>query len=60
MMLTQWQQLNCTIGSQLKVMDDNQLIFAGTAIAINEEGAIMVRSEQGEVKSFDFGEISIR
>ena len=36
------------------------LIFAGTVTAVDEEGAIIVRNEQGIIQSFNFGEISIR
>ena len=59
-MLKQWNTLNCTLNSDVLVKDDDQVIFSGTAVAIDEQGAIIIRNEQGETKSFDFGEISIR
>lgn len=40
--------------------DNDQVVFAGTVIDVYEEGAIIVRNEQGIVQSFNFGEISIR
>lgn len=59
-MLQQWRSLNCTLGSMVKVKDDDQVIFAGTALAIDDQGAIVVSNNQGETQSFNFGEISIR
>lgn len=56
----EWKRLNCTVGKKVLVKDNDQVIFAGTVIAVDEQGALMVRNEDGIVQSFDFGEISIR
>lgn len=58
--LSPWKKLNCTLNRKVLVKDNDEVIFSGTVTAINEEGAIVVRSEGGESQSFDFGEISIR
>lgn len=58
--MKEWQKLNCTVGRHVLVKDNDQVIFAGTVTAVDEEGAIIVRNEQGIIQSFNFGEISIR
>lgn len=55
-----WRELNCTLGRHVTVKDDDQVIFAGLATAVDEQGALIVRNEEGISQSFDFGEISIR
>lgn len=55
-----WKKLNCTLGKQVLVKDNDKVIFSGEVISIDETGAIIVRSKEGELQSFDFGEISIR
>lgn len=58
--LEPWKKLNCTLNRKVFVKDNDEVIFSGEVVAINEEGAIIVRNEEGESQSFDFGEISIR
>lgn len=58
--MKEWQKLNCTVGKHVLVKDNDQVVFAGTVIDVDEEGAIIVHNEQGIVQSFNFGEISIR
>lgn len=55
-----WKKLNCTLNQKVLVKDNDEVIFSGTVTDIDAEGAIVVRSEEGECQSFDFGEISIR
>ena len=55
-----WKKLNCTLNRRVFVKDNDEVIFSGEVVAINEAGAIIVRNEEGESQSFDFGEISIR
>ena len=55
-----WKELNCTLGKKVLVKDNDEVIFSGETIAIGEDGALLVRSEEGITQSFDFGEISIR
>ena len=58
--LEPWKKLNCTLNRRVFVKDNDGVIFSGEVVAINEAGAIIVRNEEGESQSFDFGEISIR
>ena len=58
--LEPWKKLNCTLNRRVFVKDNDEVIFSGEVVAINEAGAIIVRNEEGESQSFDFGEISIR
>ncbi|MDY4919862.1 MAG: biotin--[acetyl-CoA-carboxylase] ligase [Phascolarctobacterium sp.] len=58
--LTPWKELNCTLNKTVHVKDNDEIIFTGKVIAIDEAGAIIVRNEEGDTQSFDFGEISIR
>jgi BirA family biotin operon repressor/biotin-[acetyl-CoA-carboxylase] ligase len=56
----EWQSKNCTLGNVVSVKDNDQEIFCGTAVNIDDYGCLQVRSGDGITKKFDFGEISIR
>lgn len=58
--LKSWRQLNCTLGRHVLVKDDDEVIFTGVACDMDEQGAIIVKNEEGICRSFNFGEISIR
>ena len=58
--LTQWQELNCTLGNVVNVKDNDKVIFRGIAKNIDSEGALLVKADNGEIRSYNFGEISIR
>lgn len=55
-----WRHFNCTLGKKINVKDCDKIIYSGTAIAVDEYGALIVQDSSGNLKSFDFGEISIR
>ena len=55
-----WKKLNCTLGNEVRVKDNDQVIFTGIAVSIDEQGALLVKNKSGIVQTFDFGEISIR
>lgn len=55
-----WLQRNCTIGKDVKVLDDGREIFAGRAEDMDACGALVVRAAGGAARRFDFGEISLR
>lgn len=59
-MLKRWCSLNCTLGKYVNVKDNDEIIFQGTAVSIDEEGALKVKSLEGKIRSYNFGEISIR
>lgn len=55
-----WKSLNCTLGNEVRVKDNDKIIFTGIAAGIDEQGALIVKNASGIVQTFDFGEISIR
>lgn len=57
---SEWKNKNCTLNSKVAVKDDARVIFHGIAMDIDESGCLEVRNEEGILKKFDFGEISIR
>ena len=57
---TNWLNHNCTIGRRVLVKDDDVVIFEGIATDINDYGSIQVVGQDGAVREFEFGEISIR
>lgn len=58
--IEKWRKLNCTIGRNVLVKDNDKIIFQGIAADIDERGALQVCDAKGKSKSFNFGEISIR
>jgi BirA family transcriptional regulator, biotin operon repressor / biotin---[acetyl-CoA-carboxylase] ligase len=56
----QWLLYNGTIGSFVKVKDNDNEIFSGIAEGVDDYGCLLVRNFDGVSQSFDFGEISIR
>lgn len=56
----QWIANNCTIGSFVRVKDNDREIFSGVAEGIDDYGCLLVCDGKGVSQSFDFGEISIR
>ncbi len=58
--LDPWRKLNCTLNKQVLVKDNDEVIYKGTVVDIDEYGSIIVKNELGESQSFNFGEISIR
>lgn len=56
----EWLCYNCTLGSQIEVKDNDQVIYFGTAEDMDDYGSLLVRNAAGEIEKFDFGEISIR
>lgn len=58
--LEPWRVLNCTLDKKVHVKDNDEVIFSGTVIGINEYGAIVVDDGNGNTQVYDFGEISLR
>lgn len=58
--LKPWKALNCTINKKVYVKDNDEVIFSGTVVGINEAGAIVVNDGNGNTQVYDFGEISLR
>lgn len=57
--LHQWKQLNNTIGSEVRVFDDTWEI-SGTAVDIDEDGALLVETGSGVIKKIISGDVSLR
>lgn len=55
-----WKSLNCTLGHRVSVLDEGRVVFEGEAVSIDDAGALMIEDQAGSIRSFDFGEISIR
>lgn len=55
-----WLRKSCTIGKSVRVLDDGREIFAGRALDMDACGALVIRAAGGELRRFDFGEISLR
>lgn len=58
--LKQWRDLNCTLGKKVNVKDNDEIIFRGVAQSVDDQGSLVVEADNGERRSYDFGEISIR
>ncbi|OUO92969.1 biotin--[acetyl-CoA-carboxylase] ligase [Cloacibacillus sp. An23] len=49
-----------TLGKRISVFDGDDEIFEGEAIAINEDGALVVKDSAGKIETFLYGEVSNR
>jgi len=56
----EWLAHNCTLGRQVQVKDDDQVIFCGRAKTLQADGSLVVQDDAGREECFNFGEISIR
>lgn len=54
-----WRQLNCTLGFPVNVISIGSE-FAGMAVDIDEEGALLVRKEDGSLERVISGDVSVR
>lgn len=64
---TAWLEDSVTIGQEVEISDFRKMIsgeapkiFAGRAIDVDEKGALVVEGMDGEVRSFNSGEVSLR
>ena len=55
----QWRKFSATLGKQVKVISPNK-IYTGTAVDIDETGALLVRKEDGTTETVLAGDVSIR
>ncbi len=58
--LLMWKSMNCTLGKNVLVKDDDHVIFSGLAKNLDEQGGLQVCALSGEQRCYNFGEISIR
>lgn len=59
LMLEDYNKLLANRGQQVRILDKKQP-FEGTALGINEEGELIVRTETGQVCAVRAGEVSVR
>lgn len=57
--LKHWKKWNITLGNKVEVSTFREVV-AGTAIDVDENGALVVRLDSGEHKRFIAGEVSLR
>ena len=54
-----WNKYNCTIGKNINLVDDTNILCSGLAVAVDSNGCLIVKDEAGCVMSFNYGEVSI-
>ncbi|GFN22865.1 biotin--[acetyl-CoA-carboxylase] ligase [Thermanaeromonas sp. C210] len=54
-----WRRASVTLGRQVRVVTPDK-VYAGRAVDIDEEGALLVKDEAGRLRRFNYGEISLR
>lgn len=55
----EWNKRNVTLGREIKV-DCGDRCYFGRAVSIDENGALLLREDDGKESKFNFGEVSIR
>lgn len=56
---TAWRRMNCTLGYEVDVSSSSQH-FTGTAVDIDEEGALLIKKQDGTIERVVAGDVSIR
>ncbi|AJQ26740.1 biotin--[acetyl-CoA-carboxylase] ligase [Pelosinus fermentans] len=54
-----WKQFNITLKQNVKV-DSGDAVWSGEALDIDDGGALIIKSMNGMIKKFNFGEVSVR
>lgn len=55
-----WKKYNCTLTENVLVKDNDMILAKGIAKDIDENGALIVLTEDRQLQKYDFGEISVR
>ena len=58
-MRNDWKSYSCTIGRQVCVTTGSKSRFCGKAIDVDEKGALIVKSDSGEEKTFLSGDVTL-
>jgi len=53
-----WKKQNITLGQKVKITSLHEYEF-GEALDIDDSGALIVKNDEGEIKNFNFGEVSL-
>ncbi len=59
LVLTDWREASVTLGQEVQVEDASEL-YLGTALDIDEQGALLLRLQNGEAVKVLSGDISVR
>ena len=55
----EWEDLCIHMNSQINIKQNNKIIDSGIFTGINEDGSVKITSKDGNIKKYEFGEISI-
>ena len=55
----EWEDLCIHMNSQINIKQNNKIIGSGIFTGINEDGSVKIASKDGNIKIYEFGEISI-
>ena len=55
----EWEDLCTHMNSQINIKQNNKIIDSGIFTGINEDGSVKIASKDGNIKIYEFGEISI-
>mgnify|MGYP006060245213 FL=1 len=55
----EWEDLCIHMNSQINIKQNNKIIGSGIFTGINEDGSVKIASKDGNIKKYEFGEISI-
>ncbi len=55
----EWEDLCIHMNSQINIKQNNKIIDSGIFTGINEDGSVKIASKDGNIKKYEFGEISI-
>ena len=55
----EWEDLCMHMNSQINIKQNNKIIDSGIFTGINEDGSVKIASKDGNIKKYEFGEISI-
>ena len=58
--IDQYRQYCSTIGKEISICDGEDVIFQGKAVAVNDDGALVVKNKSGRTEIFHYGEVSNR
>ena len=55
----EWEDLCIHMNSEINIKQNNKIIDSGVFTGINKDGSVKITSKDGNIKKYEFGEISI-
>ena len=55
----EWESLCIHMNSEINIKQNNKIIDSGIFTGINQDGSVKITSKDGNIKKYEFGEISI-